>query len=78
MIIEFHPEAPQQVIQLFLFKRSCLLFLFSYRVKMLVEPSRVERIPWIQLGYYTKVDEPVVLKHFMNGFRGMGRNLSAY
>jgi len=45
---------------------------------MLIEAAGIERIPWIQFGYYSEMYEPVMLEHLMNGFRSICRDLPAY
>src|SRR5512133_3038594 len=77
MVIEFHPETTKKVEQFFLRKSAVIHLSFVHSVKMLVEPSRIERIPWVELGYPSKMNKPVMLQHLMDSFWSICRNSPA-
>ncbi len=41
---------------------------------MLIESAWIKRIPWIKFSYNSKMDEPIMLQHFMDTLRSMSRN----
>ncbi len=78
MIIEFNPEASQQLICFLFCEYSFFQIRGEHRIQVLIQSARVKRVPGVQFGYHPQVYKPVMLQHLMECFRCTGRHFKTY
>ena len=78
LVIELDPQAGNQLLRLVASEGAVSQSLFVEREKMLVDVTRIHRVPSVQLSHCTQVHEPIHLNGFPQVARCMSRHPSAH
>ena len=74
LVIELDPQALKKLKRFLIIEYAVFNILFIIRDEVLVESSRAERVPWVQLCGDSKVCEPVELYRLPECLRLVSRN----
>lgn len=77
MVVEFDPEALQQLARLFASESADLEIALVERIDVLVQMAGIEGVPGVQLGNDGQVGEPIGLQRFVEIARRVCRHVTA-